>query len=440
METYLVGGAVRDKLLHLPVRERDWVVVGATPEEMLALGYIPVGRDFPVFLHPETRDEYALARTERKTGHGYTGFATCSDPGITLEQDLLRRDLTINAMAETAHGELIDPYGGREDLDNGVLRHVSPAFAEDPVRILRIARFAARFSRMGFHVAHDTNRLMRTMVARGEVDYLVPERVWAELVKALAENTPARFFEVLQGCNALEKLFPEMGPLAGTPDADPWRGLEAMITRMDPKTNSGDKLGDGIDLETGIQILTINGAKAMMHEDKVGTIEVGKFADMVILDENLFEIPATEISEVKVLTTIMNGDAVFVREEALEALKIADPNLANEDLDDAIDEADLNLLAASGLTEDFMACRCVPEADLQIAPGHQSAPDAINQAFSAVTKEGYEFVRHARQIPWEDGKTYWIQWARKGDSAVLFAYDPEAKKLVEAISVGKKER
>ena len=215
METYLVGGAVRDQLLGLPVRERDWVVVGATPEAMLALGYTPVGRDFPVFLHPETRDEYALARTERKTGHGYTGFATSSDPGITLEQDLLRRDLTINAMAETAAGELIDPYGGREDLENGVLRHVSAAFAEDPVRILRIARFAARFARLGFHVAHDTNKLMRTMVAQGELDYLVPERVWAELVKALAEDTPARFFEVLQGCGALDKLFPEMAPLAG---------------------------------------------------------------------------------------------------------------------------------------------------------------------------------------------------------------------------------
>ena len=220
METYLVGGAVRDKLLGLPVRERDWVVVGATPEEMLALGYTPVGRDFPVFLHPKTRDEYALARTERKTGHGYTGFATCSDPGITLEQDLLRRDLTINAMAETATGELIDPYGGREDLENGVLRHVSPAFAEDPVRILRIARFAARFARRGFHVAHDTNALMRRMVAQGEVDYLVPERVWAELVKALAEEAPARFFEVLQGCGALERLFPEMAPLAGSTTTD----------------------------------------------------------------------------------------------------------------------------------------------------------------------------------------------------------------------------
>jgi tRNA nucleotidyltransferase (CCA-adding enzyme) len=213
MRVYLVGGAVRDRLLGLPVRERDWVVVGATPQQMLALGYTPVGKDFPVFLHPETKEEYALARNERKTGPGYTGFAVHADPGVTLKEDLLRRDLTINAMAETPDGELIDPYGGRDDLDNGILRHVSPAFAEDPVRILRIARFAARFSRWGFHVAHDTNRLLRTMVASGEVDQLVPERVWAELVKALAEPVPERFFMVLHGCGALARLFPELGSL-----------------------------------------------------------------------------------------------------------------------------------------------------------------------------------------------------------------------------------
>jgi len=213
MHVYLVGGAVRDRLLGLPVRERDWVVVGATPQEMLALGYTPVGRDFPVFLHPETKEEYALARTERKTGPGYTGFAVHAEPDVTLEEDLLRRDLTINAMAETPDGELIDPYGGKDDLDNGILRHVSPAFAEDPVRILRIARFAARFSRWGFHVAHDTNKLLRSMVASGEVDQLVPERVWAELVKALAEPVPVRFFEVLHGCGALARLLPELEPL-----------------------------------------------------------------------------------------------------------------------------------------------------------------------------------------------------------------------------------
>jgi tRNA nucleotidyltransferase (CCA-adding enzyme) len=210
VETYLVGGAVRDGLLKLPVAERDWVVVGATPDEMLAQGYTQVGRDFPVFLHPDSKEEYALARTERKTGHGYTGFDVCAEPDVTLEDDLLRRDLTINAMAETAGGELIDPYGGAEDLASGVLRHVSPAFAEDPVRILRVARFAARFAHYGFRVAHSTNTLMRKMVDDGEVDYLVPERVWAELVKALGTRTPTRFFDVLNGCNALPVLFPRL--------------------------------------------------------------------------------------------------------------------------------------------------------------------------------------------------------------------------------------
>ena len=220
MEIYLVGGAVRDKLLGLTVTDRDWVVVGATPDTMLALGYQPVGNDFPVFLHPKTKEEYALARTERKTGPGYTGFETSAGPDITLEEDLLRRDLTINAMAETPAGELIDPYGGKDDLDNGVLRHVSPAFAEDPVRILRIARFAARFKQWGFHVAHATNTLMRTMVSNGEVDQLVPERVWAELVKALATDTPAQFFKVLSACSALPVLFPEFIALEPGKPAD----------------------------------------------------------------------------------------------------------------------------------------------------------------------------------------------------------------------------
>jgi len=213
MEIYLVGGAVRDNRLGLPVKERDWVVVGATPQGMLELGYQPVGKDFPVFLHPQSKEEYALARTERKTGHGYTGFETCADSGVTLEQDLLRRDLTINAMAETPEGELIDPYKGLDDLNNGVLRHVSPAFSEDPVRVLRTARFAARFAPQGFHVAHDTNALMRRMVQNGEISHLVPERVWAELVKALGTETPARFFKVLAGCGALGVLFPELVPV-----------------------------------------------------------------------------------------------------------------------------------------------------------------------------------------------------------------------------------
>ncbi len=210
MKIYLVGGAVRDKLLDLPVNERDWVVVGATPQEMIDLGFIPVGKDFPVFLHPETKEEYALARTERKTSPGYKGFAFHATPDVTLEQDLQRRDLTINAIAEDEDGTLIDPCGGRDDLQAGLLCHISPAFAEDPVRILRTARLAARFDTFGFSVAHGTNSLMRKMVRNGEVDHLVPERVWAELLKALKTDNPQRFFAVLRGCSALAVLFPEI--------------------------------------------------------------------------------------------------------------------------------------------------------------------------------------------------------------------------------------
>jgi tRNA nucleotidyltransferase (CCA-adding enzyme) len=210
MKTYLVGGAVRDKLLKLPISERDWVVVGATPQEMLDLGFTPVGKDFPVFLHPETKEEYALARTERKTSPGYKGFAFHATPDVTLEQDLQRRDLTINAIAEDEDGTLIDPCGGQDDLQTGMLRHISPAFAEDPVRILRVARLAARFDAFGFRVAHGTNSLMWKMVRDGEVNHLVPERVWAELFKALKTDNPQRFFTVLRGCGALPVLFPEI--------------------------------------------------------------------------------------------------------------------------------------------------------------------------------------------------------------------------------------
>ena len=208
MKTYLVGGAVRDELLGMPVHERDWVVVGATPELMLSQGYRPVGKDFPVFLHPKTKEEYALARTERKTAPGYQGFHFYAAPNVTLEEDLLRRDLTINAMAQTAEGEIIDPYGGHEDLKNRVLRHVSLAFIEDPVRILRVARFAARFGEFTIHP--ETLRLMQEMVRCGEVNALVAERVWQEWRRALAEPYPQRFFEVLTDCYALPVLFPEL--------------------------------------------------------------------------------------------------------------------------------------------------------------------------------------------------------------------------------------
>jgi tRNA nucleotidyltransferase (CCA-adding enzyme) len=209
MKAYVVGGAVRDELLGLPVADRDWVVVGATPEQMTAAGYRPVGRDFPVFLHPGTKEEYALARTERRSGRGYRGFTVYAAPGVTLEEDLRRRDLTINAMARTDDGRLIDPFGGERDLRAGVLRHVSEAFAEDPVRILRVARFAARF---GFRVADETAGLMRRMVEAGEVEDLVPERVWQELAKGLGEPHPRRLFEVLADCGALARLLPEVIP------------------------------------------------------------------------------------------------------------------------------------------------------------------------------------------------------------------------------------
>jgi len=210
MQIYLVGGAVRDELLGLEVRDRDWVVVGATPEQMLDLGFRQVGADFPVFLHPQTHEEYALARTERKQGHGYHGFRIYSAPDVTLEQDLERRDLTINAMARAENGELIDPFHGLEDLQARRLRHVSPAFAEDPLRILRVARFAARFHPLGFRICEDTLALMRQMVADGEVEHLVPERVWQEIRRALHEAEPAVFFRVLADCGALTVLIPEL--------------------------------------------------------------------------------------------------------------------------------------------------------------------------------------------------------------------------------------
>jgi tRNA nucleotidyltransferase (CCA-adding enzyme) len=222
LEVYLVGGAVRDRLLGLPVDELDYVVVGATPREMLDRGFRQVGKDFPVFLHPHSKDEYALARTERKTAPGYYGFVVHAEPGVTLEQDLQRRDLTINALAEDAAGRIIDPYGGLADLDQRLLRHVSPAFAEDPVRILRTARFAARFDGLGFRIADETMALMCDMVEAGEVDALVPERVWQELVRALGETRPSRFFQVLRDCGALARLLPELDRLWGVPQPAEW--------------------------------------------------------------------------------------------------------------------------------------------------------------------------------------------------------------------------
>jgi tRNA nucleotidyltransferase (CCA-adding enzyme) len=234
MEVYLVGGAVRDRLLGLPVHERDWVVVGARPEDLERQGYVSVGKEFPVFLHPETKEEYALARLERKVAPGYRGFTTRFSPEVTLEEDLRRRDLTINAMAEKPSGEIIDPYGGQRDVRARVLRHVSEAFVEDPVRILRLARFAARFAHLGFTVAEETHTLMKQMVASGEVDALVPERVWQETERALGEARPDAFFQTLRDCGALAVIFPEIDALYGVPQPPKWHpevdtGIHVML-------------------------------------------------------------------------------------------------------------------------------------------------------------------------------------------------------------------
>jgi tRNA nucleotidyltransferase (CCA-adding enzyme) len=256
-KVYCVGGAVRDRLLGLAVQDHDWVVVGSTPEQMVAQGFQPVGRDFPVFLHPQTHEEYALARTERKTARGYQGFAIYAAPDVTLEQDLMRRDFTINAIAEDADGKLIDPHNGVADLRAGILRHVSAAFGEDPVRILRAARFAARF---GFTIAPETLQLMRGMVDNGEVDALVAERVWQELSRGLMEKTPSRFFETLRSCGALARIIPEVDALFGVPQPEKYHpeidcGVHTMMVVDDASRH-------GYPLETRYAALTHDLGKA----------------------------------------------------------------------------------------------------------------------------------------------------------------------------------
>ncbi|MGF1757922.1 multifunctional CCA addition/repair protein [Photobacterium sagamiensis] len=246
MQTYLVGGAVRDALLGLSVEDKDWVVVGTSPEQMLAQGYSQVGSDFPVFLHPKTKQEYALARTERKSGHGYTGFVCYAAPDVTLEQDLLRRDLTINAIAQADDGTLVDPYNGQQDLNNKTLRHVSPAFAEDPLRVLRVARFAARFAHLGFTVAAETIALMQEMVITGELAALTPERVWKEWEKSLSTQHPEIFLTVLRQCGALGIVMPEIDALFGVPQPEQWHpeidsGLHTLLVTQQAALLSQDK-------------------------------------------------------------------------------------------------------------------------------------------------------------------------------------------------------
>jgi len=267
MQVYLVGGAVRDEQLGIPHRERDWCVVGASPGELEALGYEKVGKDFPVFLHPDTKEEYALARTERKTGPGYHGFDFDCSPDVSIEQDLQRRDLTVNAIAKDASGTIIDPWGGLSDIENRVLRHVSDAFAEDPVRILRVARFAARFSGLGFTIAGETLSLMHRMVVDGEVDALVPDRVWKETELALAGSNARVYFEVLRSCGALRVLFPEVDALFGVPQPERWHpeidtGLHVMMV-----LDQAEKLSD--ELEVRFAALTHDLGKGTTPQDKL---------------------------------------------------------------------------------------------------------------------------------------------------------------------------
>ena len=265
-QRYLVGGAVRDQLLGLPQKDRDWVIVGANAQELLDLGYKNVGKDFPVFLHPQTKEEHAMARQERKVGAGYRGFEVVSDPSVTLEDDLRRRDLTINAIAQKEDGTLVDPYGGKQDLQAGILRHVSEAFQEDPVRVLRVARFMARYADKGFVVAPETMQLMKDMVTSGEVDHLVPERVWAEMAKALVEPRPSAFLSTLRECGALARILPEVDALYGVEQAAEWHPEIDTGVHVEMVLDQAAKHWPG-DLATAFSCLTHDLGKALTPKD-----------------------------------------------------------------------------------------------------------------------------------------------------------------------------
>jgi len=341
MQVYLVGGAVRDELLGLPVKERDWCVVGATPAEMLDMGYKPVGKDFPVFLHPETSEEYALARTERKTAPGYHGFAFNTSPDVTIEDDLSRRDLTINAIARDADGNLIDPHKGARDIDERILRHVSDAFIEDPVRILRAAKFTARFHDLGFRVADETRALMLDIVADGEADALVPDRVWKETEEALAEPNARVFFETLRDCGALRVVFPEIDALFGVPQPEKWHpeidtGLHTMMV-----LEQACKLGEGIDMRFAALVHDLGKAstdKAQWpnhrnHEQRSIDL-IKKLAERLPVPKNCRELAllvaefhthchrASELRDATVLKVLERTDA-FRRPERFEKFLLA---------------------------------------------------------------------------------------------------------------------
>ncbi|MDV2467781.1 multifunctional CCA addition/repair protein [Acinetobacter chinensis] len=293
MRVYLVGGAVRDQLLGHPYHEKDYVVVGATPEQLIAQGYMPVGKDFPVFLHPETKDEYALARTERKSGHGYHGFEFYTDPSVTLEDDLIRRDLTINAIAMDADGQVFDPYHGQDDLNNKILRHVSIAFAEDPLRVLRVARFAARYTQYGFSVAEETIALMRQLAESGELQALTAERVWKETARALMENHADVYFEVLRSCGALKILFPEIDALYGVPQRPEYHpeidcGIHTMMSLQ-----QACKAGYSLDVRFAVLVHDLGKAltpvdelpRHIMHEER-GIAPVTEVCDRLRVPTN----------------------------------------------------------------------------------------------------------------------------------------------------------
>ena len=316
LKIYCVGGAVRDRLLGFAVQDRDWVVVGGTPDDMVVRGYQPVGKDFPVFLHPETHEEYALARTERKISRGYKGFDVYATPDVTLEQDLSRRDFTINAIAQAADGSLIDPYNGVADLKLGILRHVGPAFSEDPVRILRAARFAARF---GFTIAPDTLTLMREMVSSGEVDALVAERVWQELARGLMEDTPSRFFTTLRECEALAKILPEVNALFGVPQSPKYHpeidcGIHTMMVIDDAARH-------GYALEVRFAALTHDLGKATTPQDilprHIGH-EMRSVALVRALSQRL-RVPS-ECRDLALLTARYHGDIHRAKELRAETI------------------------------------------------------------------------------------------------------------------------
>jgi tRNA nucleotidyltransferase (CCA-adding enzyme) len=341
---YLVGGAVRDELLGLPVKERDYVVVGATPEEMVAKGFKPVGKDFPVFLHPSTHEEYALARTERKSGRGYKGFKVYAAPEVTLEEDLRRRDLTINAMAKAEDGTLIDPFGGQSDLEARVLRHVSEAFAEDPVRILRLARFAARF---GFDVAPDTMTLMRRMVECGEADYLVPERVWQEFARGLAEPHPELMFDVLERSGLLGKLFPELksrprrygGSLAVRYAHLTWPLDEAEIEALSERLRAPNEVRE-------LALAAARNKRLLQRQDAQALLQLLKGADAFRRPERFAELlQAAKLADPGLDTA--RAEKAYAAAAAVDAGAIA-RDAGGRDIGRRVDEARLKAIRATG--------------------------------------------------------------------------------------------